>query len=64
MQEGFTKYVTPNGVEVFSRVPMTADELLELDYDMANSPEYDEDYYEDPDADGYGWERKALRGIY
>jgi hypothetical protein len=22
-----------------------------------------EDDYEDPDADGYGWERKALSGI-
>ena len=59
------KQLTPCGVEVTSfERPMTEQELVDLDEEKCEFAEtmVDEDY-EDPDADGYGWERKALRGI-
>jgi hypothetical protein len=63
----FLEYTTPAGNVVHSAEPMTTDDLEAHDICMADRESlldgeyFDED--EDPDADGYGWERAALRGI-
>ncbi len=60
-------YRTPAGRSLQSSSQMDAEDLIAHDAMMEELeaiPEVDEDdsYYEDPDADGYGWERHALRG--
>ena len=57
--------MTPGGIEVTSyQSPATEEELLEIDRMSANQEDCDHEQWEDPDSDGYGWERKALRGIW
>ena len=66
MEPNFTQY-TPKGIEilVYKDKPYTPEELLlieqecEQDYREQQDEDYQE-YQEDPDADGYGWERRAL----
>lgn len=59
----FKTYKTPAGNVVNSREPPTEAEMAEIDAMIAQGGFDDEEPWEDPDADGYGWERKALRGI-
>lgn len=56
---------TPKGheVTVCDGVMPTAAELSVID-DFIESDEPELDTWEDPDSDGYGWERKALRGVW
>ena len=57
-------HITPKGFEVMStEMFMSDEELTEIDYFCDNAPAYMEDGdWEDPDSDGYGWERRALAG--
>ena len=59
-----TEYIqyTPKGYKVTSYgQAATAEDLLAMERFIDSTPETD--YDEDPDSDGYGWERAALRGI-
>jgi hypothetical protein len=75
--EGMIEYITPAGSTIWSSSPCTLEELQRVDeYEAyyATLPEanmteeeyqeYQEDLAADRDSDGYGWERKALGGIY
>ena len=56
---------TPKGheVTVCDGVMPTAAELAVIDAYM-DQDDAEPDIWEDPDSDGYGWERKALRGVW
>lgn len=57
-------HMSPDGNEIWcakQEIPMA--ELDEMDRLAAECSE-DSEQDDDPDADGYGWERKALAGVY
>ena len=75
--DGMIEYTTPAGSTIWSSSPCTLEELQRIDeYEAyyATLPEanmteeeyreYQEDLAADQESDGYGWERKALGGIY
>jgi len=64
-----TEFKTPGGnlVSYAKGQPIpTAADLEEMDRNIAadNAQLAELEFDEDPDADGYGWERKALRGVW
>lgn len=63
MQPNFIQ-TTPGGIQVsvFTDKPYTLEELIRIDEECDQDCEL-QDCWEDPDSDGYGWERKALAGL-
>jgi hypothetical protein len=65
---GMKLFKTPAGLEYFAwEKASLADELAMEEYnDLVGAEPFpiDEDEYEDPDSDGYGWERRALRSAW
>jgi hypothetical protein len=61
---GMKFFTTPRGDEYYAWQKASLEDELAMEYYNDNAPEdfpiYDD---EDQDADGYGWERKALAGI-
>ena len=61
---GIRLFITPRGDEYYAWQKASLEDELAMEYYNDNAPEdfpiLDD---EDPDADGYGWERKALAGI-
>jgi hypothetical protein len=63
---GMTLYTTPRGDEYYAWEKASLEAELEMEYYNDNAPEDFpiEDDYEDPDSDGYGWERQALNKVW
>ena len=61
---GMKFFTTPRGDEYYAweKASLEAELAMEEYNDIAEDFPTEDDY-EDPDADGYGWERKALAGI-
>ena len=61
---GMKFFTTPRGDEYYAweKASLADEQAMEEYSDIAEDFPIDEDY-EDPDADGYGWERKALSEI-
>lgn len=61
----FWRFDAPDGTIIWAgQQEMTQAEYEEMVRMVDDTPDGDEpDYDEDPDSDGYGWERAALRGI-
>ena len=59
---GMKLYTTPRGDEYYAFQKASLEAELEMEHYNDTAPEDFpiEDEYEDPDSDGYGWERHAL----
>ena len=61
---GMKFFTTPRGDEYYAWQKASLEDELAMEHYNDTAPQdfpiYDD---EDPDADGYGWERKALAGI-
>ena len=63
---GMKLFTTPRGDEYYAwQKASLEDELAMEQYNDTAPEEFPiEDEYEDPDSDGYGWERHALRSAW
>ncbi len=61
---GMRLFTTPRGDEYYAWQKASLEAELEMEHyndtALEDFPEYDED----PDADGYGWERQALNKVW
>jgi len=61
---GMTLYTTPRGDEYYAWEKASLEAELEMEYYNDYAPEDFPIYDEDPDSDGYGWERQALNKVW
>ena len=63
---GMKLFATPRGDEYYAWQKASLEAELEMEQYNDTAPEDFpiEDEYEDPDSDGYGWERRALRSAW
>ena len=63
---GMKLYTTPRGDEYYAWQKASLEDELAMEKYNDTAPEDFpiEDEYEDPDSDGYGWERHALRSAW
>jgi hypothetical protein len=62
---GMTLFTTPRGDEYYAFQKASLEEELAMEEynDIAEDFPIEDDY-EDPDSDGYGWERQALNKVW
>ncbi len=63
---GMKLFTTPRGDEYYAWQKASLEDELAMEQYNDTAPEDFpiEDEYEDPDSDGYGWERHALRSAW
>jgi len=61
---GMQKFMNPRGDEYYAWQKASLEEEIEMEHYNDTAPEDFPEYDEDPDADGYGWERQALRNAW
>ncbi len=61
---GMQLFTTPRGDKYYAWQKASLEAELEMEHYNDTAPEDFPEYDEDPDADGYGWERQALRNAW